>query len=151
MDIDRILDDTLKLLQWDAENQSVSIGLRSETPCRILATDSELRMITLNLAQNALHAMPRGGRLQVDCVRDNGTVRIVFQDDGIGIPPDELPKIFEPFFSRRADGVRGTGLGLSITKTIVKNHGGTLEVSSVEGEGSRFVVRFPDADAATGE
>ncbi len=151
VDIDRILDDTLKLLQWDAENQSVSIGLRSETPCRILATDSELRMITLNLAQNALHAMPRGGRLQVDCVRDNGTVRIVFQDDGIGIPPDELPKIFEPFFSRRADGVRGTGLGLSITKTIVKNHGGTLEVSSVEGEGSRFVVRFPDADAATGE
>jgi signal transduction histidine kinase len=55
-------------------------------------------------------------------------------------------RIFEPFFSRRADGVRGTGLGLSITKSIIENHGGSIAVDSAPGRGCRIVVTFPDAD-----
>jgi signal transduction histidine kinase len=114
---------------------------------RILATDSDLRMVALNLAQNACHAMPRGGALTVRCTRDQNHVRVVFEDTGVGIDPRDQLRIFEPFFSRRADGVRGTGLGLSITKSIVENHRGTISVSSEPGQGSRIAVAFPDADA----
>ena len=148
VEIDRIADDTLKLLQWDAENQSVQIVLQADAaPYRILATDSELRMVLLNLCQNALHAMPKGGKLLLHCDRAPGQVTVSVTDSGIGITPDDLSKIFEPFFSRRADGVRGTGLGLSITKTIVENYAGRIEVDSVVGRGSRFTVRFTDVDA----
>jgi signal transduction histidine kinase len=120
-----------------------------DKPLRVMATDSELRMVTLNLAQNAMHAMPRGGVLEVTCARVGDEVEIAFRDTGVGISPGDLRQIFEPFFSRRADGVRGTGLGLSITKTIVENHGGGLDVDSRLGHGSRFIVRLPDADRDT--
>jgi signal transduction histidine kinase len=145
--LNSVLDDTLKLLHWEAENRSVEVRLEMpELPLRIMATDSEMRMLVLNLAQNALHAMPEGGALTVRCSRDNGRVEVEFADTGVGIRPTDLERIFEPFFSRRADKVRGTGLGLSITKAIVENYQGDIEVQSAPGSGSRFLVRFPDAD-----
>lgn len=148
VELDRVADEVLRLLQWDAENQKVAIQLEVEQgPLRILATDSEARMVMLNLAQNALHAMPDGGSLSVRCSREEGFIVIEVHDSGIGIPDGDLVHIFEPFFSRRADGVRGTGLGLSITKTIVENYGGSIDVDSRAHEGSQFVARFPDADS----
>jgi signal transduction histidine kinase len=66
---------------------------------------------------------------------------ISVDDDGRGIPRDALPRLFEPFFSTK--GVRGTGLGLAITWGIVEGHGGTIEVESEVGRGSRFIVRLP--------
>ena len=148
IELDRVVDETLTLLRWEAETRSARIELDlRDTPLRIMATDSELRMATLNLAQNALHAMPDGGELRVSCGRSNGRIEVEFTDTGIGIEAEELERIFEPFFSRRADGVRGTGLGLSITKTIVENHRGSIAVESAPGRGSCFSIRFPDADA----
>lgn len=147
VDVDRVVDETLQLLRWEAETRSVSMRLCTEgTPLRILATDSDVRMAALNLAQNAYHAMPRGGKLTVRCERADGGISITFEDTGIGIDPRDHIRIFEPFFSRRADGVRGTGLGLSITKSIVENHQGTILVESEPGHGSRITVSFPDAD-----
>jgi signal transduction histidine kinase len=148
IELDRVIGETLTLLRWEAETRSARIELElRDTPLRIMATDSELRMATLNLAQNALHAMPDGGELRVSCGRRDGRVEVEFADTGIGIQAEDLERIFEPFFSRRADGVRGTGLGLSITKTIVENHRGSIAVESAPGRGSRFSIRFPDADA----
>lgn len=150
IELDRVIDETMTLLRWEAETRSVHIELElRDTPLRIMATDSELRMVTLNLAQNALHAMPDGGELRVGCRRGDGRVEVEFTDTGVGIRATELKRIFEPFFSRRADGVRGTGLGLSITKTIVENHRGSIAVESTPGRGSRFLLRFPDADIDT--
>lgn len=147
VDIDRVADETLKLLRWEAETRSVSIRLCTEdAPLRILATDSDVRMVTLNLAQNACHAMPRGGTLTVHCQRADGRIKIIFDDTGVGIDPRDRARVFEPFFSRRADGIRGTGLGLSITKSIVENHQGTISVNGEQGHGSRVTVSFPDAD-----
>jgi signal transduction histidine kinase len=147
--VDRVVNDTLKLLQWDAENQQVKIESdTAPSPLRILATDSELRMVILNLAQNALHAMPHGGSLRIESRRDHGWVEIKVNDTGVGIKVDDLQHIFEPFFSRRADGVQGTGLGLAITKAIVEKHNGTIELLSNAGRGSTFSLRFPDADLA---
>ncbi len=147
VEVDRVVADTLKLLHWEAETRKVEIRLElEEAPLRVLATDSELRMVTLNLAQNACHAMPRGGRLTVRCRRGGNRVELSFEDTGVGIDPKDHLRIFEPFFSRRADGVRGTGLGLSITKSIVESHGGTISVDSETGHGSRILVTFPDED-----
>lgn len=147
VNIERVLDETLKLLRWEAETRSVSIRLCTEgAPLRILATDSDLRMMTLNLAQNACHAMPKGGSLTVRCQRSSGRIEINFDDTGVGIDSTDRVRIFEPFFSRRADGERGTGLGLSITKSIVENHQGTIEVDGEPAKGCRMTVRFPDAD-----
>ena len=74
-------------------------------------------------------------------------MRIGFEDTGVGIAPNDRRRIFEPFFSRRADGVRGTGLGLSITKSIVESHGGTVAVQSEPGRGTRITLSFPDPDS----
>lgn len=150
--LDQAVQDTLRLLGWEAQNQGVEIRFSADgPPLRVLATDSDLRMMTLNLGQNACHAMPRGGSLAVRCSREGNRVTATFEDSGVGIDPRDQPRIFEPFFSRRADGVNGTGLGLSITKTIVESHGGTIRVDSTPGQGSRFAVSFPDADAETAE
>ncbi len=145
--VDRVVADTLKLLQWEAETRGVAIDLAlDEPPLRILGSDSELRMSVLNLAQNALHAMPNGGKLAIRCQRRAGDIEIRVEDTGIGIDPADRIQIFEPFFSRRADGIRGTGLGLSIVKSIVESHGGTLSFDSEPGRGTRFVIALPAAD-----
>jgi len=150
--VQQVLDDTLKLLRWEAQSVKVDIQLKApDEPLRILAADSELRMVTLNLAQNALHAMFDGGTLTVEAERQDGSIEVHFTDTGPGIDPQTQMRIFEPFFSRRADRVRGTGLGLAITKTIIESHGGRILVNSSLGAGSRFTIRFPDADATTEE
>ncbi len=148
--VQQVLDDTLRLLHWEAESAKVDIRFKvPDMPLRILAADSELRMVTLNLAQNALHAMFDGGTLSVEARRRDGSIEIDFTDTGLGMDPQTQRRIFEPFFSRRADSIRGTGLGLSITKTIIESHGGQIHVDSHPGAGSRFMIRFPDADATT--
>ncbi len=147
VDVGACLDDTLKLLQWEADQQAVRIRLDlKDRPLRILAHDNDLRMIALNLIQNALHAMPEGGTLKVRAYSDHGWVRIEFADTGHGIPEDDLPHIFAPFFSRRADGVRGTGLGLAITRSLVEAHDGRIEVESLVDQGACFRIQFPDPD-----
>jgi signal transduction histidine kinase len=154
VDVTDAVEDTLKLLAWEAEERAVELRQGGDRgPLRILATDSELRMAVLNLAQNALHAMPNGGTLTVECHRRDGQIEIAFTDTGVGIAPEDLGRIFQPFFSRRADGVEGTGLGLSITKAFADGHGGHIAVVSQPGHGSRFTLEFPDADreASPGE
>jgi signal transduction histidine kinase len=149
--VDQVVDDNLRLVGWDAKSHDIEIRPQIEgAPLRILATDSELRMAVLNLCQNAMHAMPKGGVLAVRCSRSEGRIEVSFEDDGVGVAPSDLQRIFEPFFSRRADGVRGTGLGLPITKSIVEKYGGRILVDSRLGECTKVVISFPDADRAEG-
>jgi signal transduction histidine kinase len=112
-----------------------------------MASDSELRMVVLNLAQNAIHAMPGGGELCISTLRENDEVKIVFTDTGVGINPKDAAHVFEPFYSHRADGKKGTGLGLSICRSIVMNHNGNISFQSQTGKGSTFVVSLPDAES----
>lgn len=149
--VDTVVDETLSLLRWEAESRGVELDVDlGEGPLRTLASDGDIRRLTLNLVQNAFHAMPRGGRLEIRARRRTGTIEVSIRDTGQGIRTDDLPRIFEPFFSRRADGVQGTGLGLAISRTIVENHGGELRVESTPGEGSCFSFRLPDVDANHG-
>jgi two-component system, NtrC family, sensor kinase len=105
---------------------------------------STLRRALLNLAQNALDAMPEGGTLTL---RGEGTathVQMQVCDTGSGIPMEQLAQIFEPLHTTKPE---GTGLGLYITREIVAAHGGQIMVESVEGQGTTFIVTLPRAAA----
>ncbi|MEJ1422102.1 MAG: ATP-binding protein [Candidatus Sedimenticola sp. (ex Thyasira tokunagai)] len=146
------LTETLSLLKWDAEEFGITIVTDlKQNDLRVIATDSEIRMLTLNLTQNAFHAMPDGGKLNITAERKDNKVVIRFSDNGAGIPIDNMERIFEPFFSRRASETAGTGLGLSICKTIVDHYRGLIEVESVEGEGTTFTVALPAAEVPKGD
>jgi signal transduction histidine kinase len=98
----------------------------------------------LNIILNAHKAMPQGGTLTIATELLNGDktekVQVVFEDTGFGIPEQNLPRIFNPFFSTRPD---GTGLGLSITKNIIEQHGGTIVAQSQVNQGTRFIITLP--------
>jgi len=145
VDINRAADETLSLLAWDARERGVEVATDWHLPApQALANDADVRMIALNLIQNALHAMPAGGRLTVGTSRDTQGVSLYVEDTGVGISELDRTHIFEPFFSRRADGVRGTGLGLAICEAVATSHGGRVECTSTLGKGSRFSLILPD-------
>ena len=136
--------ETLALLAEDARIQHVemTVDIQPEN-LTVLADDAELRMLTLNLAQNAFHAMPEGGCLKVIARITGGVGELVFQDNGVGVAAADLPLIFMPFFSRRADGKRGSGLGLAICKAMVERFGGSIHADSQESRGSTITIQLP--------
>ncbi|MCI0658912.1 MAG: ATP-binding protein [Acidobacteria bacterium] len=110
----------------------------------------KIQQVILNLLMNAAQALPSGGEIRLALDRDGESVRIRVSDSGVGIPATSLPRIFEPFFTARWDG-KGTGLGLSVVQRIVLEHGGTIQVESVEGAGSTFTVSLPSIQILVGE
>jgi len=111
----------------------------------VLGQINALQQVVLNLVTNAAQAMPTGGDVTLTTSVDNGKVRLVVTDTGPGIAAEHLPHIFEPFFTTKPT---GTGLGLSVTYGILHDHNATVDVESKLGEGTRFVLTFPVADAA---
>lgn len=113
---------------------------------------AKIRQVFLNLAMNALQAMPEGGSLSVSLQSRNdgqGERAVVrFEDTGTGIAAEDIENIFDPFYTTRRE---GTGLGLSISYGIVNQHGGAIMVESEPGEGTVFTVELPVADAETAE
>jgi len=142
--LNRAVSDTLQLLDFDAQSHGIAQHLElGANDLRVLADDSDLRMLVLNLAQNAHHAMPQGGSLTVRTYGEGSSAVIEVRDTGKGISAERIERIFDPFFSHRADGEGGTGLGLTICKTIVERYAGTIEVASVPGQGAVFRVGLP--------
>ncbi|MES9877023.1 MAG: ATP-binding protein [Candidatus Sedimenticola sp. PURPLELP] len=150
INISTLLNDTISLIKWEAESNKINIIQNYEEDIRLLAIDGDMRMVTLNLVQNAFHAMPEGGTLEISCSRGEKGVVIRFADSGKGIKAHDLKYVFDPFFSRRADGSHGTGLGLSIVKAIIENHDGTISVSSKPEQGSVFEINLTDPDRSQG-
>lgn len=145
VDINEAVSDSVHLLAYDAGLHGISQQTVLD-PARphMLADQAELRMVIVNLLQNAHHAMPEGGEISVTTLAiGTDSAQIVVRDNGTGIPPGVLPHIFDPFYSRRADGQPGTGLGLTICKSIVERYGGKIEVESRPGAGTRFTITLP--------
>jgi signal transduction histidine kinase/HAMP domain-containing protein len=142
--LNRAVSDTLQLLEFDAQSHGIvqHLELAPDEP-RVLADDSDLRMVVLNLVQNAHHAMPQGGSLTVLTIVEDMSAVIEVRDTGMGISAGQAERIFDPFFSHRADGEGGTGLGLAICKSIVERYAGTIAVTSVYGQGAVFRVCLP--------
>lgn len=149
VDINSVIEDTARLLDYEALTRHVRQTLRLHpAPLQVLADDPELRMMFLNLLQNAQHAMPKGGEATISTRIAEGKAVIVISDTGIGIAPDRISRIFAPFYSARADGSTGTGLGLTIVKGIVERFNGTIRVKSVVGQGTTFTICLPLAETS---
>ncbi len=106
----------------------------------------QLERVLLNLLSNAVKATPEGGAIVASVTSSGGEVVVSVADTGVGIPADELGTLFTPFgrtSTARRHAIQGTGLGLRIVRTIVEEHGGSVEAFSAEGEGATFVVRLP--------
>ena len=120
----------------------------------VRGVEYKLQQVFLNLFPNARDAMPKGGWLTIATQIDGADAVIELSDTGVGIPPEHLARIYDPFFTTKPEG-RGTGLGLSVTYGIVQEHGGTLACDSAPGQGTRFrlvlpALSHPSVEAAVG-
>ena len=115
----------------------------------VLGDVNQLQQVLVNLSLNACEAMPNGGTLMFTTTAAAGKVIVKLSDTGHGISRENLERVFEPFFTTKPPG-KGTGLGLSVSYNIVQQHGGTMEVESIEGKGTTFSVILPAADVAPG-
>jgi two-component system sensor histidine kinase PilS (NtrC family) len=145
VDVADLLHQTFALLRHSpeiSENQRVIEELPS-VPLVVDADAGQLKQVFWNLARNALQAMPHGGTLTARVeMNSNNRVRIEFNDTGKGMSPEQVEHLFEPFSSTTG----GTGLGLSIVYQIVRDHGGTINVRSMEGQGTTITVELPKGD-----
>ncbi|MCS7224096.1 MAG: GAF domain-containing protein [Armatimonadetes bacterium] len=123
--------------------QVAGVELVTELPldgALVLADRHQIERVFFNLWNNAVEAMPEGGRLTVRLWSDHQNVYVSISDTGQGIPPEQINDVFKPFFTTRKN---GTGLGLAICKSIVDEHGGSLTVESELGKGTTFLIRLP--------
>jgi len=133
--------------QTSAKGLTLTIG--TCPPDLTVRADAEkLRQILVNLLSNALKFTERGGRIALECAPSESIVEVTVCDSGIGIPAEQLERIFEPFVQVRADLTRtaeGTGLGLAISRDLARGMGGDLRADSEEGKGSVFTLTLPRA------
>ncbi len=130
-------------LSLQANSQGVRISLRGNDIPPVKGDRDQLYHAFSNIIINALQAMPGGGKVDLNCSyieNPDGRVIVEIADNGPGIKKDILPKLFKPFFSTKSG---GTGLGLVIARNIIKDHGGTIEIDSAEGKGTKFTVSLP--------
>ncbi|BDG05460.1 ATP-binding protein [Anaeromyxobacter oryzae] len=126
-----------------ATGRPVQVDVELSGDGTVECVPEELNQVVTNLVQNAIEAAPEtGGRVSVTGRADDGELVLSVKDNGGGIPPAVLGRIFTPFFTTKGPG-RGMGLGLTITRRVVQGLGGSLQVSSLPGEGAEFVVRLP--------
>ena len=127
-------------LESRAAQQGVTIQVEGHATVGPLAFHpSTLRRAVLNVVHNALEAMPQGGMLTLECARTAREVHLRVRDSGIGIPAEQVPRIFEPLYTTKPG---GTGLGLYIVREILVAHEGRVTVESVEGQGTTFTFTF---------
>ena len=142
VDVGELLQQTFTLLRNSSEiHKSHVIEAKTpEDPVLTNADSEQLRQVFWNLARNALNAMPQGGTLNaVVAVNSNKRLRIIFDDTGRGMSPEQVEHLFEPFSSTTG----GVGLGLSIVYQIIRDHGGTINVRSREGKGTTIAIELP--------
>ncbi|HEY6399904.1 MAG TPA: ATP-binding protein, partial [Blastocatellia bacterium] len=142
-----LVEETAELIETQAETARVSIDIQCDDA--IIEADSELvQQVLLNVFRNAIQAMPHGGRLRVECLKDAAVkdgrsfTALRVSDTGIGIEPQHFPKLFDPFFTTKEVG-QGTGLGLPISIRIVEEHDGWIEAANGADGGAVFTIYLP--------
>jgi signal transduction histidine kinase len=160
-DVSAVLRATLELLerQFVSRNVGVETAFADDLP-PVTADPDQIQQVFLNLALNAVDAMPSGGTLHISARLETVNhperegapapcVAIAFADTGTGIPEADRSRVFDPFFTTKDPG-RGTGLGLSVSYGIIEEHGGWLDLQSRVGEGTCFTVHLPVEPATSG-
>jgi len=143
VNIHQVVTDTIALVEHQLKTARISVEqeLRAESPITF-GNAGKLQQVFLNLFVNARDAMPDGGELRIVTDTINSKIEILVQDTGTGISPENIKKIYDPFFTTKAAG-KGTGLGLSVSYGIVQEHGGTIGVESKPGVGTSFRLELP--------
>jgi two-component system, NtrC family, sensor kinase len=147
VELNRVLDDTLQLLEPQLRNSKFEIvrNYGAELPAAY-GNASKLQQVFMNLVLNARDAMPLGGRLTINTRLVDTSLVIDFRDTGIGIAPENIARIYDPFFTTKEVG-QGTGLGLALSYGIIQEHSGRIFVESRPGEGTHFTIKLPTAYA----
>jgi signal transduction histidine kinase len=147
-DLVRLVEEVLVLADKDLSKHRIQVEKKYHGRSHAHVVPAQIEQVLLNLIINARQAMPRGGRLCIE-VRENPRAQVVelrVADTGVGIPPERLRLIFEPFYTTKepdAHGHGGTGLGLSVCRQIIEQHQGRIRVESLVGKGSTFTVKLP--------
>lgn len=148
-DMVKLIDDTLLLLEREMVKYRVKVERRIDAAPPALANTNQIQQVLLNLLINARQAMPQGGQIIVHLGHDATTdmVELGVRDNGCGMPPDTLRRIFEPFYTTKsgpdATGKGGTGLGLATCRDIIEAHRGKIRVESAVGKGTAFTIKLP--------
>jgi PAS domain S-box-containing protein len=149
VDVLGIAEEAIRLARTYPNTGAIDMRVeRREDLARAVGDAGQLHQVFFNLILNAVQAMPDGGSLTVEgrvVPRRDGVavVETRFTDTGVGIPADQLERVFDPFFTNRRNGTMGTGLGLSVSLAMVRGMGGDIRIESVEGEGTSVVVSLP--------
>jgi signal transduction histidine kinase len=149
-DLKAIVQDTLLLLEREFRKYRVNLEVNLDATVPLVdGNGSELQRVLINLLVNARQATSEGGSVRIGLQYDSKTqeVLLTVRDNGSGIPPEVLPRIFDPFFSTKsgpdASGKGGTGVGLSTCKEVIDAHSGRVRVESSMGKGTAFLIRLP--------
>lgn len=147
VDVNQVMRETLSFLSHQMVSARVDLDLHLEESIPpVNGHSGKMQQVFTNILINALQALNSdSGRIRVETSSADNWVRIIMSDTGEGIPPENMDKIFEPFFTTKEIG-QGTGLGLSVTYGLVRDMGGNINVESVVGKGTTFVVSFPAVD-----
>jgi PAS domain S-box-containing protein len=141
-----LLQDAIKIMMFQASDQRVQVDFSAPPEFEKIVTEADLYYVFINIIKNALQAMPQGGRLTVICFLHNRQMEISFQDNGPGLTPEEMDRIFQPFYSTK-EGAQGLGLGLPICQKILARYDGRLAVESQRGQGTNVRVLLPYAES----
>jgi signal transduction histidine kinase len=147
-DLVALVEEVLVLTEKDFSKHRIQVEKRYHGRPQAEVVPAQIEQVLLNLLINARQAMPRGGQVRIE-VRENPRTQMVelsVSDNGVGIPPDRLRLIFEPFYTTKepdATGRGGTGLGLSVCRQIIEQHQGRIRVESLVGKGSTFTIKLP--------
>lgn len=147
--VEEIIDKNLTFLEAQNKEKGYIIkkNYQDSLP-EIMADSAMLYQSFLNILLNAMQSMPDGGRILVEVSSNDHRVTVHFDDDGQGIPPENMNKIWDPFFTTKE---QGTGLGLGIVKNIVESHGGSIQIANRPVRGARVTVELPLKPQATGK
>jgi signal transduction histidine kinase len=137
-----LLQDAIKIMMFQASDQRVQVNFSASPELEKIVTEADLYYVFINIIKNALQAMPQGGSLEVNCSLHDCQVEISFQDTGIGVTPEAMDHIFQPFYSTKEE-TQGLGLGLPICQKILARYDGRLEVESQRGQGATVRVLLP--------
>ncbi|PQO45374.1 sensor histidine kinase [Blastopirellula marina] len=142
LDLNQAMTAVAQVLQHEIQSHEIDLKLEPGDVPDVVCEPGKIQQVLHHLLLNAIQASPPGGKVILRTSRCDGGVAIDIEDNGSGISSSDLAHIFEPFFTTRAVG-SGQGLGLAVSYGIVRDHGGSIEVSSVEGRGSTFRVQLP--------
>jgi signal transduction histidine kinase len=139
--LNAVVEKTLELLQPELDNRGLTVKTRLARQLTMTPIDAtQMQQVLVNLVKNAMHAMTRDGTLTLQTGEGGDGVWVSVTDTGGGIPPEQINRIFEPFYTTKK---KGTGLGLMIVQRIVRAHGGRIELESRAGRGTTFRIWLP--------